>query len=137
MKLLFDTHLKTDGNILQKNFSITCANRVKIQLVLHSTGQGHLVKKYWIPVVSSIAAFVLIVLMLGLIKQTSSETLLIDIWDTVKWLTFALVFNFQMPFWLARISVLVLLVLLPLLVFFISKDLLSKLYKDATSEVSE
>ncbi|MDA1380118.1 hypothetical protein PCI56_10340 [Plesiomonas shigelloides subsp. oncorhynchi] len=42
-----------------------------------------------------------------------------------------------MPFWLARISVLVLLVLLPLLVFFISKDLLSKLYKDATSEVSE
>lgn len=94
-------------------------------------------KKYWIPVVSSIAAFVLIVLMLGLIKQTSSETLLIDIWDTVKWLTFALVFNFQMPFWLARISILVLLVLLPLLVFFISKDLLSKLYKDATSEVRE
>lgn len=134
---LFDTHLKTNRNILQKNFSITYAVRVKIRLELHLTGQGHLVKKYWIPVVSSIAAFLLIVLMLGLIKQTNSETLFIDIWDTVKWLTFALVFNFQLPFWVARISILILLVLLPVLVFFISKDLLSKLYKDSSSEVRD
>ncbi|MGL5007861.1 MAG: hypothetical protein ACRC53_10990 [Plesiomonas sp.] len=91
-------------------------------------------KKYWIPTVSSVTAFLLVVLMLGLMKQSGSESLVIDAWDSVKWMTFALIFNFQLPFWVARISVLFMVFIPPVLIFLISKDLLSRLFKYTENE---
>ncbi|MGL4978698.1 MAG: hypothetical protein ACRCZ4_00340 [Plesiomonas sp.] len=91
-------------------------------------------RKYWIPAISSITAFLLVVLMLGLMKPSGSESLLIDAWDSVKWMTFALIFNFQLPFWVARISVLLMVFIPPILIFLISKDLLSRLFKYTEDE---
>ncbi|MGL4600412.1 MAG: hypothetical protein ACRCVE_02665 [Plesiomonas sp.] len=72
--------------------------------------------------------------MLGLMKPSGSESLLTDAWDSVKWMTFALIFNFQLPFWVARVSVLLMVFIPPILIFLISKELLSRLFKYTEDE---